>query len=274
MCVVAGFFSPHKSNFPCRKNLILMSDINTKRTFSTTEADTTTTEETQTQEEPASKRPRVGVPEDEFRAATEILELDRVMDMLMRDLAATDKFFAAKPEEADRVATMLHRLGSRNPVTLAMLAVDSQLPLKKFIATVLMRGWLDLDELSDGLYLLPLFVVGDDVNAADNAMKYRTWLSGQATKTHNQIYTEFESFTVVEAAFATNNIPLLEWCRTLKNKLGDEIFDDNYWQLEESDDPEILKLGDEATRAWWATNVGELPEEDEEDKDEEDADDA
>jgi len=236
-------------------------DSTTKRTFSATEA-----EQTQDPEEPTSKRPRVGVPEDEFRAATEILELDRVMDMLMRDLVATDKFFAAKPEEADRVATMLHRLGSRNPVTLAMLAPESQLPLKKFIATVLQRQWLDLDEVGGDLYLLPLFVVGDD------GVDYRTWLSGQAAKTHNQIYTEFESFTVVEAAFATNNIPLLEWCRTLKNKLGDEVFDDNYWQLEESDDDlKILKLGDETTRSWWATNVGELPEEEDEDEADDDA---
>jgi len=243
-----------------------MSDIKdtpTKRTFSTTEAEQDHKEENH-EEEPATKRPRVAVPEDEFRAATEILELDRVMDMLMRDLVATDKFFVAKPEEADRVATMLHRLGLRNPVTLAMLAADNapQLPLKKFIATVLMRGWLDLDELNGDLYLLPLFVVGENI-----AVEYRTWLSGQVAKTHNQIYTEFESFTVVEAAFATNNIPLLEWCRTLKNKLGDEVFDDNYWQLEESDDPKILKLGNETTRSWWATNVGELPEEDEEDDD-------
>lgn len=243
-----------------------MSDTPTKRTFSATEAEQDHKEETQ--EEPTSKRARVGVPEDEFRAATEILELDRVMDMLMRDLVATDKFFAAKPEEADRVATMLHRLGSRNPVTLAMLASDSQVPLKKFIATVLQRQWLDLDEVGGDLYLLPLFV-----GATDDGVDYRTWLSGQAAKTHNQIYTEFESFTVVEAAFATNNIPLLEWCRTLKNKLGDEVFDDNYWQLEESDDDlKILKLGDETTRSWWATNVGELPEEEEDaEADDEDA---
>lgn len=251
--------------------IILMSDdiptptTTTKRTFSHMNPDDDDQEDTTA----TSKRPRVvvmvdetAINSDDLRAATEVLDLDRVMKMLLQDLTATDKFFVAHPEEADRVATMLHRL-NKNPVTVAMLQPDAQVPLKKFIATVAMRKWLDLDELGGKTYLLPLFVSDTELP------EYRAWLQKESEEyVFGSLDTDLDTYTVVDAAFATNNVELLKWCRALRNKLGEEVFHDLYWQLEENDDDgngNFVRLANDQTRAWWALNIGELPEESEDD---------
>lgn len=180
--------------------------------------------------------------------------------LLTRNLSLTDKLFAKHQAEAR--LKLWEYLTNKVPKTLlddandhldTYLAPTQALQLKELIALALIRGWLHVREVPDRLGLLPLFTT-------DALPQYKSWMaevvaevgkpdSNPETPVAHQLHFD----GLVNGAYATNNVHLLQWCL--------DLCDGNFEPVIPREDfVEAVKgphknLAYEETQAWMAANV-------------------
>jgi len=185
--------------------------------------------------------------------------------LLTRNLHLTDKLFATHQTEA-RLALWVYLTnkipkdldaGATNHQNLdTYLAPTQALQLKELIALALIRGWLHVREVPTRLYLLPLYTT-------DALPAYKSWMAetvAEVNPTNPESEPQLHFDGLVNGAFATNNVHLLQWCL--------DLCDGDFQPVIPREDFVAAAAGPhknlayEETQAWMAANVpmGDTPD--------------
>ena len=170
--------------------------------------------------------------------------------LLTRNLSLTDKLFA-KNQADTRIALRVYLVNKvpkqcidADPYLDTYLAPTQALQLKELIALALIRGWLDVREVPDRLYLLPLFTT-------DALPSYKSFIAEVVAENTTNPVLEFDG--LVNGAYATNNVHLLQWCLDLCDGDFQPVIPRRDF-VEAATSPH-KNLAYEETQAWMAANV-------------------
>jgi len=178
---------------------------------------------------------------------------DNVLTLLSAACAATvDAFFHGDHKSLGRRIRLhkyLEEIVVPGRVTLDWINIRNYTTQKAFLAQCVMRGWVDFNEdLDSKVLLLPLFA---DLPAYKAFLTQAIGCSNNNTVTTSKFLFQ-RSWSVVDAAYVTNNLELLEWCRALKTKSYVSPFP-GLWQLSPAMEDNVRVT--EKTRQWWAKNA-------------------
>lgn len=179
--------------------------------------------------------------------------------LLTRNLSLTDKLFAKHQAEArlklweyftNKVPKDLDAGDSDQNANTShvdtYLAPTQALQLKELIALALIRGWLDVREVPTRLYLLPLYTT-------DALPSYKSWMAETVAETPNPATPQLHFDGLVNGAYATNNVHLLQWCLDLSDGDFQPVIPREDF-LAAAAGPH-KNLAYEETQAWIAANV-------------------
>jgi len=183
--------------------------------------------------------------------------------LLTRNLSLTDKLFAKHqaearlklweyftnkvPRDLDAGAVNHHSDQNANTNVDTYLAPTQALQLKELIALALIREWLDVREVPTRLYLLPLYTT-------DALPSYKSWMAetvAEVRADNTTLQLHFDG--LVNGAYATNNVHLLQWCLDLSDGDFQPVIPREDF-LAAAAGPH-KNLAYEETQAWMAANV-------------------
>jgi len=212
-----------------------------------------------TKDPPTTKRHRTDINaalikakfKDLMRVPTEV-PITTVHRLLTRNLTLTDEIFAEDEEGHPTNAAshlLLRFFRAKLPGSVAELDLDAHLAptqalhLKELIALALIRKWIYLSRTPPQVYLLPLF-------ANEHLPQYKSFFAEEVLAGAAPYEMAAAHWNVVKAAYATNNILLLQWCLYM---CGNGVM--SYTWFDEALTSSAAKYVYEETMAWVMTNV-------------------